>query len=81
MISLHGVSDGATYAVSSGAHCGPPQSLTELIKWKDAFSVTDSSVPRAEMTLASVGHLRLLLASVKTSCIVCSCGDIIPHHS
>lgn len=49
--------------------------------WKDAFSVTDSSAPRAGMTLTSVGHLRLLLASVKTSCIVSSCGDIIPHHS
>ena len=84
MIWLHGVNDGATYAVSSGAHCAQPQSLTELINpqvWKDAFSVTDSSVPSADMTLAAVGHLRLLLASVKTSCIVSSCGDIIPHHS
>ena len=84
MIRLHGVSNGPMCTVSSGAHCAWPQSLAELINpqvWKDAFSVTDSSAPRAGMTLTSVGHLRLLLASVKTSCIIFSCGDIIPHHS
>lgn len=88
MIWLHGVSKGTACAVSSGAHCAQHQSFTELINpqvWKDAFSVTDSSAPSSApssgMTLTSVGHLRLLLASVKTSCIVSSCGDIIPHHS
>lgn len=78
------VSKGTMCAVSLGAHCAQHQSFTELINpqvWKDAFSVTDSSAPRADDPDILLGISDSFFSISENFHIVSSCGDIIPHHS